>query len=319
MNITVLSSGPLSTIQDSGRFGYMDTGFSPNGAMDLYSMRIANILTGNAPNDGVIEMTLMGMTLTFDGTSVIALTGADMCPKLNGTEIPTYTAVEVHSGDVLELGMAKSGMRSYLAVAGGFDVPSVMGSMSTNLKCGIGGFHGRKLRAGDVIGLRHTIPLSLIGRRSTAAKNSYGDSIVLRVILGPQDDYFTKKGIDTFLSSQYTVSDKSDRMGIRLEGDVIENKNGVDIISDGIATGSVQIPASGTPIIMMSDRQTTGGYAKIATVISTDLKQIAQARAGTRVRFEAVTEKAALSLKKKEECELKFLQYRFNFAVYKEQ
>ncbi len=319
MNMTVISPGPLSTVQDGGRFGYMDTGFSPNGAMDLYSMKIANLLTGNAPSDGVIEMTLMGMTVTFDTTSVIALTGADMCPKLNGSQIPMYTAVEVNGGDTLEMGVAKSGMRSYLAVAGGFDIPLVMGSMSTNLKCGIGGFEGRKLRVGDVLPLRHSIPLSLIGRRSTPAKNSYGDSIALRVIFGPQEDYFTQKGIDTFLSSEYTVSDKSDRMGIRLEGSVIENKNGVDIISDGIATGSVQIPASGTPIIMMSDRQTTGGYAKIATVISSDLKKIAQARAGTKVHFEAVTEKAALSLKRKEERELKFLQYRFNFAVYKEQ
>lgn len=315
--MTVISPGPLSTVQDSGRFGYMSRGFSPGGAMDTYSMRVANILVGNAPDDGVVEMTLMGMTVTFDCTSVIALTGADMSPQLNGGEIPTYTAVEVHSGDTLTLGVAKSGMRCYLAVAGGFDLPLVMGSMSTNLKCGIGGFQGRRLASGDVIPLRHSVSLAVIGRRSTAPV-SYGNVITLRVILGPQDDYFTDGGINTFLSAEYTVSAKSDRMGVRLDGEAVENKNGVDIISDGIATGSVQIPSSGTPIIMMADRQTTGGYAKLATVISADLKLIAQAKAGDKVRFEAVSEKEALSLKKKEARALSFLQYRFNFAVYKE-
>lgn len=315
--MTVLSPGPLSTIQDAGRFGYMSKGFSPGGAMDCYSMRVANLLVANSPDDGVVEMTLMGMTVKFDSTSVIALTGADMSPQLNGVDVPTYTAVEVHDGDVLTVGVAKSGMRCYLAVSGGFDIPLVMGSMSTNLKCGIGGFNGRRLMAGDVIPLRQSVPLAVIGRRSTAPEG-FGNSITLRVILGPQDDYFTDDGIKTFLNSEYTVSGKSDRMGVRLEGEAVANKNGVDIISDGIATGSVQIPSSGTPIIMMADRQTTGGYAKVATVISADLKLIAQARAGDKVRFEAVTEKKALSLKKKEERELSFLQYRFNFAVYKE-
>ena len=318
MTLTVISPGPLSTIQDAGRFGYMNTGFSPSGAMDTYSMRVANLLVGNSPDDGVIEMTLMGMSVTFDCTSVIALTGADMSPKLNGADIPMYTSVEVNAGDTLTLGVANAGMRSYLAIAGGFDIPLVMGSMSTNLKCAIGGFNGRKLQAGDVIPLRHSIPLSVIGRRSTAPKNSYGNTITLRVLLGPQDDYFTDDGINTFLSTEYTVSAKSDRMGIRLDGTAVENKNGVDIISDGIATGSVQIPSSGTPIIMMADRQTTGGYAKIATVISSDLKLIAQARAGDKIKFEAVDEKTALKAIKKERRELSFLQYRFNFAIYKE-
>ncbi|MBE6649751.1 MAG: biotin-dependent carboxyltransferase family protein [Ruminococcaceae bacterium] len=318
MNITVISPGPLSTVQDAGRFGYMNTGFSPGGAMDTYSMRIANLLVGNAPEDGVIEMTLMGMSVSFDGTSVIALTGADMSPKLNGAEIPMYTAVEVKNGDTLSLGFSTVGMRTYLAVAGGFDLPLVMGSMSTNLKCAIGGFNGRKLQAGDVIPLRHSISLSVIGRRSVTPKNDYKNEIKLRVILGPQDDYFTDSGIKDFLSSEYKVSGKSDRMGIRLEGEAVENKNGVDIISDGIATGSVQIPSSGTPIIMMADRQTTGGYAKIATVISSDLKLIAQARAGDRIKFEAVNEKTALKAIRKEKRELAFMQYRFNFAIYKE-
>lgn len=311
--MTVRSSGPLSTVQDAGRFGYMSTGFSPGGAMDSYSMRIANLLVGNRPEEGVIEMTMMGMTVTFDGDAVLALTGADMQPFLNEEEepLPMYTAFQVHKGDVLKMGAAMSGMRSYLAVSGGFKLPFVMGSLSTNLKCGLGGFEGRKLKAGDVLPLRETITLPLVGSRKTQPENNYRRDITVRVVLGPQDDYFTNKGIETFLGTAYTVSGQSDRMGVRLEGAKIENKNGVDIISDGIATGAVQIPASGTPIIMMADRQTTGGYAKIATVISADLKKMAQAAPGTTVRFEAVTEKEAVRLKKQEENRLRQLSYSF--------
>ncbi len=313
--ITVISSGPLSTIQDEGRFGYMNTGFSPNGAMDSYSMRLANILVGNAPGNGVIEMTMIGMTMSFDSTAVIALTGADMQPEINGKLIKMYAACEVHKGDTLSLKAAVSGMRTYFAVAGGFDLSPVMGSMSTNLKCKLGGFCGRKLRAGDELPLRWDISLKIIGERGMIPENTYRSLVTVRVITGPQDDYFTVGGMKTFLTSEYTVSEKSARMGIRLDGDKIENKNGVDIISDGIATGAVQIPASGTPIIMMADRQTTGGYAKIANVISADLKIIAQARPGTKIRFQAVSEKEAVRLKNKEDSKLKALQYRMLYAI----
>ena len=312
--MTVLSPGALSTVQDEGRFGYMSTGFSPSGAMDQFSMKIANILVGNAPGDGVIEMTMIGASVKFDCTSVIAVTGADMKPDINGKEIKMYKSVEVSAGDVLTFKAAVGGMRSYLAVAGGFDLSLVMGSMSTNLKCAIGGFEGRKLMRGDEIPLRQSISHELIGKRKTSEPEKIGDSIAVRVMLGPQDDYFTDKGINTFLSSEYTVSDKSDRMGVRLEGEPVENVSGVDIISDAIATGAVQIPASGTPIIMMADRQTTGGYAKIATVISADLKKIAQARPGTKIRFEAVSEKEAVRLKKIDEKKLKLLLYRSHYS-----
>lgn len=312
-NMKVIAPGPLSTVQDAGRFGYMSTGFSPNGAMDPTAMGVANLLVGNLPGEGVIEMTLMGMSVTFDGTAVVALTGADMQPFLNDGEapLPLYTAFEVHKGDVLKMGAAQKGMRGYLAVSGGFDLPRVMGSMSTNLKCGLGGFQGRKLKAGDVLPLRQTVDIAMTGQRRTAPENDYPKKATVRVVLGPQEDYFTQKGIDTFLGSWYTVSGQSDRMGVRLEGMKIENKNGVDIISDGIATGAVQIPASGTPIIMMADRQTTGGYAKLATVISADLRLMAQAAPGTKLRFVAVSEKEAVRLKKEEQNRLKLMEYSF--------
>lgn len=309
MKMTILSSGPLSTIQDGGRFGLMNTGFSPGGAMDAYSMKIANLLVGNVPDLGVIEMTMLGISATFDCDSLIALTGADMEPMLNDEPMPMYASVAVHKGDVLKMAMAKNGMRSYLAVAGGFDLPFEMGSQSTNLKCKIGGYQGRKLQKGDELPLMHSVAGMFAPERKINAQVKYPSSIVVRVILGPQDDYFTEKGIDTFLNKVYTVTDQSDRMGIRLSGEKIENVNGVDIISDGIATGSVQIPASGTPIIMMADRQTTGGYAKIATVIHADLKRVAQARPGTQVRFAAVSEAEAVKLRRQEEAELKRYEY----------
>lgn len=312
-NMTLISSGPLSTVQDGGRFGYMSMGFSPNGAMDTYSMKLANLLVGNSPDDGVIEMTLIGMSVRFDCMTVIAITGADMQPKLNDQPIAMYSSVPVAAGDRLTMSAATKGMRAYLAVAGGFDVPEVMGSMSTNLKCALGGFEGRKLRAGDVLPLRRSTDPMFYDNHSFVPENDYSEHITARVILGPQDNYFTAKGIDTFLSSTYTVSDKSDRMGIRLDGQPIENINGVDIISDGIVTGSIQIPASGTPIIMMADRQTTGGYAKIATVISVDLKKIAQARPGTKISFSLIDEKQAIRLLKREHRQLKQLQYESFF------
>lgn len=307
MKLTILSPGPLTTVQDSGRFGALGKGFSPGGAMDMDAMTVANLLVGNAPGVGVLEMTMLGITARFDCETVIALTGADMSTRLNDRPIARYASVAVHPGDVLTMGAASRGMRAYLAVTGGFDLPLVMGSVSTNLKCALGGFQGRKLKTGD------ELPLNQSGApflpRQVSPPEDYPDCISLRVLLGPQDDAFTQKGIDTFLGCEYTVTDKADRMGIRLSGEIIESKNGVDILSDGIAAGSVQIPASGTPIIMMADRQTTGGYAKIATVISADLSRAAQARPGTRIRFVRVTEAEAIRLRRDAEKKRKQLEY----------
>ena len=309
LTMKILNAGPLSTIQDGGRFGYMSTGFGSGGAMDLRAMEIANLLVGNRSDEGVIEMTMLGISAEFSDTAVIALTGADMQPLLNGEEIPMYQALQVQAGDRLTMGGAKTGMRGYLAVAGGFAVEPVMGSVSTNLQCGIGGYQGRKLQAGDVLPLRQSMELAFTGKNRCEPENQYPEVVSVRVVLGPQDDYFTEKGIATFLGARYNVSGQSDRMGVRLEGNPIENKNGVDIISDGIAYGSVQIPASGTPIIMMADRQTTGGYAKIATVITADLPKIAQARPGTKICFVAVTEKEAVAALRAERSFMKQLQY----------
>lgn len=308
--VHILNPGMLSTVQDLGRFGYMSTGFSPGGAMDGFALQLANILVGNAPGDGAVEMTAMGMTVRFDRPCAIALTGADMQPKINGKTVSMNQTIAVEAGDTLSCGYTKKGLRTYLAVSGGFDLPQVMGSMSTNLKCALGGFEGRALKKGDILPLRYELTTDMIGCHSYTPEEYMDGPLTLRVILGPQEEMFTDAGIRTFLSRVYRVSEQSDRMGVRLTGPKIENKNGVDIISDGIATGAVQIPSSGTPIIMMADRQTTGGYAKIATVISADLKRIAQAKPGTALRFRAVTMQEALRLKKEEQTSLNRLQYK---------
>lgn len=302
MSIKIITPGLLTTVQDCGRFGYQASGFSVSGVMDMRSYKIANILAGNAENLAVLEMTMLGVTVEFTQNTVFALTGGDFSPTLNGDSVKMYQTVYANAGDVLKLGAAKTGSRGYLAVLGGIDVPLVMGSRSTNLKCKIGGYCGRALKAGDVLEIGDSYPVDYRKKvRTFPADDFSADEAVIRVVLGPQDDYFTKKGIDTFLNETYTITKDADRMGFKLDGDVIENVSGVDIVSDGIALGSVQVPSSGKPIIMLADRQTTGGYAKIATVVSVDIPKLVQLKPGSRIRFEAVSVNEAEKLYKKEQ------------------
>lgn len=302
MSIKIITPGLLTTVQDCGRFGHQASGFSVSGVMDMRSYKLANILAGNAENLAVLEMTMLGVTAEFTQNTAFAITGGDFAPTLNGDSVKMYQTVYANAGDVLKLGAAKTGSRGYLAVLGGIDVPLVMGSRSTNLKCKIGGYCGRALKAGDVLEIGDSYPVDYRKKiRSFPADNFSADEAVIRVVLGPQDDYFTKKGIDTFLNETYTIIKDSDRMGFKLDGEVIENVSGVDIVSDGIALGSVQVPSGGKPIIMLADRQTTGGYAKIATVVSVDIPKLVQLKPGSRIRFESVSVKDAEKLYKKEQ------------------
>ena len=290
MSLEILSPGLLSTIQDLGRFGFQASGFAPTGAADSLSMKRANALVGNAPGEAVLEMMLLGVTARFRTACVIALTGADMAPKINGSEIENGTAVRIDSGDVLELSGTRDGMGCYLAVAGGFDIPLIMGSRSTGMRFGVGGFNGRKLARGDVIPLRAPVAdLPGIECRRLLSKPVFSRHIVLRAVAGPQDYMFSEEELNGFFSRPYSVTNATDRMGIRLEGKPIVPKNTSDIISDGTAFGAVQVPSGGQPIILMADRQTTGGYAKIATVITADLPRAAQMRPGNTVRFMPVS------------------------------
>lgn len=310
--ISIMVPGPLSTIQDAGLTGYQDSGFQETGAADRDSMRRANLLAGNPQGEAVIEMTLMGVTCYFLAGCVIAVTGADISPEINWESVPMNTAIEVKKGDTFSASYALGGCRAYMAVAGGFDIPLVMGSRSTNLKLKSGGFEGRKLMAGDIINFRKKFSSLPKMNKRVLPHAAYDVPATLRVVMGPQDDYFTQKGIDTFIGGEYTVSQNSDRMGIRLTGKAIEPVNGVDIISDGIAYGSVQIPSNGQPIILGADRQTTGGYAKIATVISVDMPGAAQLKPGDRVNFEAISVNEAQKELVKYEKEMKSIDKRLN-------
>ncbi len=300
MGIRVISAGPLSTIQDLGRFKVMKNGFTQSGAMDLRSARLANRLVNNEEGCALVEMTLMGMTVEFDRQYIIAVTGADVMPQINGRAVKMNKAYRVKSGDTLKMGAAQNGCRAYLAVSGGIAVSYFMNSFSTNLKSAIGGFDGRKLQNGDVLEAFEWDVSSLDIKNAFVKPDRYSNDITVRAVLGPQDFMFTKEDIKSFFKQKYTVSAQADRMGIRLDGAPLKSKNGFDIISDGIVFGSVQVPESGMPIILMADHQTTGGYAKIATVISVDLPLLAQARPNDTVNFEQVTAKQAEELAKKE-------------------
>ena len=294
--ITVLQPGLLSTIQDDGRQDYLAFGLPRAGVMDRYASRMANLLCGNPFSAAVIEMTIMGGAFSFERPCRIALCGADMGPRLNGAAIDNWTAVEVSKGDLLETSYATSGCRSYLAVSGGFNVPVVMGSRSTYIRAAIGGVEGRALRKNDRIPLGEMPPLPTGPRRlDPIFIPEYTDKIRLRIMLGPQEDLFHEDGIKTFLQGEYRVTDEADRMGYRLEGPAIRHLDKADIVSDALGRGAVQVPGSGQPIVMMSDCGTTGGYAKIATVIGADLWKLAQARPQDSVRFSRCTDQEAVA------------------------
>jgi antagonist of KipI len=293
----VIEPGLLTTVQDLGRGGYEQFGVPVSGAMDGYALRAANRLVGNPWHAAGLEITLAGPRLRATRGCLIAVCGADLGLRVHRWGMPTWTAIYVRRGWEISFEGRRSGCRAYLAVAGGIAVPPVMGSRATYLRGGFGGHQGRALRAGDALPVGEPA-CSLTDQAGRGLPESahprYSDAPTLEVILGPQDDCFTQDGIDTFLTSEYAVSGTSDRMGYRLEGPTIAHKTSADIVSDGIALGAVQVPANGQPIVMMTDRQTTGGYTKIATVVSADIPLLAQCvPGGSRVRFRATTVKAA--------------------------
>ncbi len=286
------TAGLLTTVQDKGRTGHQRYGVAMAGAMDCFAHSLGNVLVGNDRDEASLEATAMGPAIKFHTANIFAVTGGVFSTTLNGEPIENNRAYLAKAGDRLELGIVKSGMRAYIAFAGGLDADDVMGSKSTFIKGGIGGIEGRAAVKGDKLGFPapKTQLKNFEYRRLDAGFGmKYSDHPVLRVLLGPQDDYFSDAGKATLFSSEYTVQKENDRMGYRLDGPDIEyaeGRNG-NIISDGIARGAIQIP-SGKPIIMMSDRQTTGGYAKIGSVINADLPKIAQLKQGDTVRFTPV-------------------------------
>ena len=295
MSITILNPGLLTTVQDFGRIGYQQFGVPVSGVVDPRAMSIANILVDNPEDEAVLECTMLGPQIRFNAPNAIAITGGDLGPTIDNQPIPNYAAIRVEAGQVLRFAGLRSGCRAYIAFAGGLDIAPVMGSRSTYMKAKIGGVEGRKLQKDDVIKFRKPNPdLRGLNIRHISPEFVPRLEYKLRVVLGPQDDMFTEHGIETFLSESYVVTPEFDRMGCRLDGEIIEHKGeSGDIISDGIAFGAIQVPTAGKPIIMLSDRQTTGGYTKIANVISADFRILAQLKAGDRVRFVQVSIAAA--------------------------
>jgi biotin-dependent carboxylase-like uncharacterized protein len=290
--IRVLEPGPQTTVQDAGRTGQMRYGIPPSGPVDRTSFVLANRLVGNADGAAALEFTLMGPRLRAETPCTLAVTGADAPVTINDAPAPTWTTLALQAGDVVKIGAARAGVRGYVAVAGGIDVPPVLGSRATYLRGRMGGVHGRALARDDRLPLGRA---RTAGRRTLpeAARPRWGGETVLRVVLGPQADRFTNEGVVTFLDSAYEVLPQSDRMGARLNGPRIAHAGGHDIISDGIALGAVQVPGDGLPIVLLVDRQSTGGYTKIATVCSFDIARVGQAKPGQRLRFTAVDVAAA--------------------------
>jgi antagonist of KipI len=284
----VLKPGFFTTVQDLGRFGYLRYGVPVSGAMDTFSLTVANLLVLNSPSDAGLEITLIGPELQALARTQIAVTGGSVSPRINGQNALMWQTLDIEEGDVISFGKMESGCRAYLSVRCGVNTPLVLGSRSTYVRGGFGGVNGRQLKAGDMIdgfdGLlaetKLKLPEELVPR--------FTNHVKVNVILGPQAEMFTEKGINTFLSSQYEVTLESDRMGYRLEGFQIEHKGKADIVSDALLPGTVQVPKNGKPILIMRDAQTTGGYPKIAVTISSDLTTLGQAKPKDVIEFSEI-------------------------------
>ena len=286
----VTKPGFFTTVQDLGRHGFLKYGVPISGAMDKFSLRLANMLVGNDLGEAGLEITMLGPELEVLRDTQIAVSGGDIQVSINGQDAETWHTLRVKSGDVISFGKVRTGCRVYLAVRGGINVPIVLGSRSTYIRCEMGGMKGRQLKASDEIeGFDMVQPLGFCLSVPREFVPDFSAEVHVRVVLGPQLESFTEKGVETFLSNLYIVTIEADRMGYRLEGPIIEHRERVDTISDAILPGSVQVPPSGKPIITMQDAQTTGGYAKIAAVISPDLHILGQLKPDDRVRFQRTT------------------------------
>jgi KipI family sensor histidine kinase inhibitor len=292
-SLHIVSPGALATVQDLGRPGLMHLGVTPGGALDRRALILGNRLLANDPGAAALECAMAGPVIRFDGAALIAVTGADLAPRLNGGEIPMWEPVIVREGDTLDFARPVhpgGGLRTYLCIDGGIAIPPVMGSRSTDLFGRIGGLGGRPLAPGDILPLGEPAadPDAVLRRRLTALPPRPNDGSPVRAVPGPQDDRFTAGGLAAFFDEPYAVTPRSDRMGLRLAGPPVTHSAGADTISEGIAAGAVQVPGDGQPIVLLPARQTVGGYPKIATVIGADLDRLGQLAAGDAIRFQQV-------------------------------
>jgi biotin-dependent carboxylase-like uncharacterized protein len=293
--LRVLAPGLMTTLQDLGRPGCQHLGIPVSGALDRVGLCAANAIVGNPPGMGALEIAYQGPTLTVEADSVrLVFTGGPVVVEVlpdhgaaSGERVPLLSSVRLRRGEVLRIGALAGSAVGYLAVEGGFDAAPVLGSQSTYARAGLGGFAGRALDTGDLLPLRQARAEER--EEAMLAALDLAPPRRIRVVLGPQDDFFTERGKRTLLEGTFTVSAASDRMGMRLEGPALEHSRGSNIVSDGIAPGSIQVPGNGLPIVLLADRQTTGGYPKIATVISADLPALGRLAAGAKVAFTAVS------------------------------
>jgi biotin-dependent carboxylase-like uncharacterized protein len=285
--IRILDPGPHTTVQDLGRVGHLRYGIPPSGPLDVRAFVIANRLVGNADGAAALESTVLGPRFAVDTACAIAVTGADAPVTINGVAAEAWTTLPLVPGDTVRIATARAGVRIYMAFSGGLDVPPALGSRATYVRGRLGGLAGRSLKRDDVLRLLPA-PSPPQRRLAPAAIPPLESEPEIRVVLGPQADCFTADGLAAFLGGAYEVLPQSDRMGARLSGPRITHVRGHDIISDGIALGSIQVPGDGQPIVLLVDRQSTGGYAKVATVGSFDIGRIGQLKPGQRLRFRAV-------------------------------
>ncbi len=294
--IQIQAAGLFTTVQDLGREGFGPLGVSPSGAADPISLRLGNRLVANPEDAAALEMTLLGGAFLFPEGAVLALTGSDFGATLDNVPVDPWMSLEACPGQTLRLGPTRSGARSYLCVQGGIAVKPFLGSASTHILSGLGGFEGRALRKGDVLNIasasqpyrRRTVAPDILSRLSPRK--------ILRCTPGPQSEWFPESSHSLFYNSTYLVAEESNRMGLRLEGPSVAVSSGGHMITEGVSLGAIQIPGGGSPIILFVEQQTTGGYPKIANVISADLPGVGQLRPRDEIRFECVTFEVARSL-----------------------
>ena len=322
MDVEVLHAGMFTTVQDLGRSHYQQYGVPVGGAMDKNALRMINMLVGNEENEAGLEITIMGPKLLIKKTTLLAIGGADMEPLLNGERIPLWRPILAEEGSMLCLGKAKSGCRAYVTFAGGINIDRTMGSKSTYIRAALGGIEGRMLKKGDYfqigtgaeVGSRFIQNLQEEKRIKTKwaicnnALPKYKKHPILRVITDFEYDQFTEESIKSFFSKEYKVSNYADRMGYRLDGDVLNRVEEIEILSSPVTFGTIQVPNGGQPIILMADRQTTGGYPRIGNVISVDLPLLAQLKPGDYVTFEKITMEEAAHLYIKQETSMSLLK-----------
>lgn len=306
MSITVLSSGLLTSVQDLGRVGFQKYGVIVCGAMDSYSLRLANILVGNREGEAALEITIVGPSLRIQKGTTFTITGAYISPTIDGEIVPMWRPVYLNKDSILKFGACKSGCRAYLAFAGGFKMAPIMGSKSTYMRAGIGGYKGRPLKKDDILKLESPKKKSIdiINKLSKqlssnkfispnwgirGIKNENCEITTIRIIRERQFENFTEESINNFFHSTFNISIKSDRMGYRLNGAKLSLKKPVEMISEAVYFGTIQVPPDGNPIILLADRQTTGGYPKIAQIASVDIQKIVQLKPNEKIMFKEIS------------------------------